>query len=283
SPQLILAFLHHLEQQRKNSAKTRNHRLAVIKSLAKMIRLMYPDQRQMAQSILRIPQKRVQKKLIGFLYPDEMLSVLNAVDLKKSQGLRDYCILQLLYDAGLRASELATLNLDYFDPTPKTLAILGKGNRYRQVQLLPITCQLLEIYIAQHRINPKPLHQQRLFINQRKEGFTRHGIYRICRKYLSMALSEKRIKQLNAVHSLRHACAIRMLACGDAVTDIRNKLGHENVESSMVYLRLDPARKKHIQQQFVRYTQSLLPHDPNIDKLIDWKNKKDIMHWLDSL
>jgi site-specific recombinase XerD len=283
SPELILAFLHDIEQQRKNTARTRNHRLAVIKSLAKMIRFMYPDQRQMAQNILRIPQKRMQKKLIGFLYPGEITNVLNAVDLKKSQGLRDYCILQLLYDSGLRASELATLNLDYFDPPQKNLAILGKGNRYRQIELLPITCQLLEIYIGQYRINPKPLYQQRLFINQRKEEFTRHGIYRICRKYLSMALSEKRLKQLNAVHSFRHACAIRMLACGHSITDIRNQLGHDNVESSMVYLKLDLARKKHIQQQFIQYTQSLLLHDSNIDKLIDWKNKKDIMHWLDSL
>ena len=283
SPELILAFLHDIEQQRKNTARTRNHRLAVIKSLAKMIRFMYPDQRQMAENILRIPQKRIQKKLIGFLYPGEITNVLNAVDLKKSQGLRDYCILQLLYDSGLRASELATLNLDYFDPPQKKLAILGKGNRYRQIELLPITCQLLEIYISQYRINPKPLYQQRLFINQRKEEFTRHGIYRICRKYLSMALSEKRLKQLNAVHSFRHACAIRMLACGHSITDIRNQLGHDNVESSMVYLKLDLARKKHIQQQFTQYTQSLLLHDSNIDKHIDWKNKKDIMHWLDSL
>jgi integrase/recombinase XerD len=283
SSELILAFLHDIEQQRKNTARTRNHRLAVIKSLAKMIRFMYPDQRQMAENILRIPQKRMQKKLIGFLYPDEITNVLNAVDLKKSQGLRDYCILQLLYDSGLRASELATLNLDYFDPPQKKLAILGKGNRYRQIELLPITCQLLEIYIGQYRINPKPLYQQRLFINQRKEEFTRHGIYRICRKYLSMALPEKRLKQLNAVHSFRHACAIRMLACGNSITDIRNQLGHDNVESSMVYLKLDLARKKHIQQQFIQYTQSLLLHDSNIDKLIDWKNKKDIMDWLDGL
>ena len=125
SADLILAFLHDLEQHRKNSAKTRNHRLAVIKSLAKMIRFMHPDQKQLADNILSIPQKRMQKKLIGFLYPDEIDKVLNAVDLKKSQGLRDYCILQLLYDSGVRASELATLNLDYFDPHRKTLAILG--------------------------------------------------------------------------------------------------------------------------------------------------------------
>ena len=169
SAELILAFLQDLEQHRKNSAKTRNHRLAVIKSLAKMIRFMHPDKKQLADNILSIPQKRMQKKLIGFLYPDEIDKVLNAVDLKKSQGLRDYCILQLLYDSGVRASELATLNLDYFDPQRKVLAILGKGNRYRQIELAPKTCQLLKLYMTQYRIHPKPLYQQRLFINQRNE------------------------------------------------------------------------------------------------------------------
>ena len=283
SAELILAFLHDLEKQRKNSPKTRNHRLAAIKSLAKMIRFMHPDKKLLADNILSIPQKRMQKKLIGFLYPDEIDKVLNAVDLKKSQGLRDYCILQLLYDSGVRASELATLNLDYFDPQRKVLAILGKGNRYRQIELEPKTCQLLKIYMTQYRIHPKPLYQQRLFITQRNEEFTRHGIYHICRKYLSMALSAKRLKQINPVHSFRHTCAIRMLARGHSITEIKNHLGHDKIESTMVYLKLDLARKKHIQQQFIQHTQSLLPHDPNIDKLIDWKNKKDIINWLDSL
>jgi site-specific recombinase XerD len=142
---------------------------------------------------------------------------------------------------------------------------------------------LLKIYLTQYRVHPKPLYQQRIFINQRNEEFTRHGIYRICRKYLSMALSAKRLNEINPVHSFRHSCAIRMLARGHSIVEIKNHLGHDKIESTMVYLKLDLARKKHIQQQFIQHTQSLLPHDPNIDKLIDWKNKKDIMDWLDSL
>ena len=163
------------------------------------------------------------------------------------------------------------------------LSILGKGNRYRQIELEPKTCHLLKIYLTQYRVHPKPLYQQRIFINQRNEEFTRHGIYRICRKYLSMALSAKRLNEINPVHSFRHSCAIRMLARGHSIVEIKNHLGHDKIESTMVYLKLDLARKKHIQQQFIQHTQSLLPHDPNIDKLIDWKNKKDIMDWLDSL
>jgi hypothetical protein len=74
-----------------------------------------------------------------------------------------------------------------------------------------------------------------------------------------------------------------MLARGHSIDEIQNQLGHDKIESTMVYLKLDPARKKHIQQQFIQHTLSLLPSDPKIDKLIDWKNKKDIMDWLDSL
>ncbi len=67
SPKLILAFLDHLETERFNIPRTRNLRLAALKSLAKMIRLIYPEQRDIADRILYIPQKRAQKPLIGFL------------------------------------------------------------------------------------------------------------------------------------------------------------------------------------------------------------------------
>jgi integrase/recombinase XerD len=86
SADLILAFLDYLESDRNNIARTRNHRLAAIKSLAKMIRFMYPDKREIAERILGIPQKRMQKQLIGFLYPDEILKVFESVDLKKKMA-----------------------------------------------------------------------------------------------------------------------------------------------------------------------------------------------------
>jgi len=281
--ELILAFLDHLESDRNNMATTRNHRLAAIKSMAKMIRLMYPQYRKLAETILAIPQKRTQKQLIGFLYPDEMLKVFQGVVLTKKDGFRDYTILHLMEDSGTRASETATLNLDYFDPQNETLAILGKGDRYRQIKLNPKTVQLLKLYIAKYRSQPKRLYQHRLFINQRGEEFTRHGIYRICKKYLYKALSPKRLKYINPAHSLRHSCAVRMLSCGKSLSDIKNRLGHENIESTMIYLHLDLRQKRQVQKAFIEYTQSHLTEDPKINELIDWENKKEILEWLDSL
>jgi site-specific recombinase XerD len=283
SANIVLSFLNHLESHRKNTAQTRNNRLAVIKSLAKMIRFIYPNKKHLAEVILNIPQKKFQKKLIGFLYPEEVMKVFNAVDLKKKEGMRDYTILHLLYDSGARASEIATLNLDYFDPENQTLAILGKGNRYRIINLWPKTTSLITNYILKYRITPAPLYGNRLFINQRKKELTRHGINKLCRKYLSKALSQKRLKGLSPAHSFRHSCAVNMLASGDPVSDIKNRLGHQSIESTMVYLHIDLSRKRDIQKRFIEYTQSKIKHDKKVDALIDWENNEETLAWLDSL
>ena len=280
---LIIDFLDHLETERHNKVITRNLRLAALKSLAKMIRILAPEHRDIAERLLVLPQKRAQKKLIGFLSADEILKVFDVVDLKRKEGLRDYTILHLLFDSGARASEIATLNLDYFDPQKKTLAILGKGNRYRLIDLWPKTVQLLKEYIAKYRVKPKPGYSARLFINQRGEEFTRHGVYSLCKKYLHLALPPNRNKALHTVHSFRHSCAMNMLAAGDALTDIKNRLGHENIQSTMTYLQLNLSRKREVQKRLVEYTQALLPNDQKIEELIDWQNRKETLAWLDSL
>jgi site-specific recombinase XerD len=204
TPEAVLAFLDYLETDRENTVQTRNNRLAVIKSLAKMIRFMHPDKKRIAETLLTIPQKRAQKKLMGFLYPEEIMKVFSAVDLKKKEGMRDFTILHLLYDSGARASEIATLELDYFDPLNETIAVLGKGNRYRLINLCTRTASLISDYITNHRVDPIHLFAHRLFINQRKRGMTRHGINKICRKYLTTALPGKRLKGLSPAHCFRH-------------------------------------------------------------------------------
>ena len=280
---LVFDFLNHLEDQRKNCARTRNSRLASLKSLAKMIRLLYPEHRKTAEMLLNIPSKRWQKPLIGFLTHDEVLNVLSSVDLKSKEGFRDYTLMHLLYDSGARASELTALKIDYFDPKKRTLAILGKGSRYRRLQLWPKTAALVEQYIKNYRPLPKPLYKDSLFINQRKESLTRHGIYQICEKYLNKSLPGKKLKFINPVHSFRHSCAVNMLMSGASLTEIKNHLGHEKLGSTMVYLHLDLPKRRDVQKRFIEYTQSNLNNDPKINELIDWKNKEKTLNWLDSL
>jgi len=283
SLQLILAFLDYLESDRSNAANTRNQRLAVIKSLAKMIRLIYPKKREIADIILAIPQKKSQKKIVAFLYIEEILAAYQAVDLKKPLGFRDYTILHLLADSGARASEVAMLNCDYFNPIQKTLTILGKGNKFRLIKLAPKTTDLVKRYIAHYRPNPKPIYHHCLFINKHGRPLTRKGIYLMCKNYLSIALNPKRLKIVHPAHSFRHACAMNMLASGKSVSDVKNHLGHENIESTMIYLKMDLRTKRAVQKRFIEYSQSTLKHDPKIDELIDWEHKKETLAWLDSL
>ena len=147
SSDLILSFLNQLEKDRNNRPGTRNNRLAAIKSFAKMIRFIYPQQHELADTVLNIPQKRSQKPLVGFLYDDEILRVFKSVDIRSKEGFRNYVLLHLLYDSGARASEIAGMHIDYFNPDQETIAILGKGNRFRLVKLEPKTVQLLQLYI----------------------------------------------------------------------------------------------------------------------------------------
>ncbi len=283
TPDVILSFLDHLESERKNTAKTRNHRLAAIKSLAKMIRFTHPQWSASMDKIVVIPQKRTQRQLIGFLYPEEIDRVLKTVDINKGLGFRDYTILHLLFESGARASEMAQLNLDYFNPEHGTLAILGKGNRFRQINLSPTTVNMIKAYMKNHRRRPRSVDAKRLFISQHGKALTRHGIYRLCRKYQQMALSEKRLEVLNPVHSFRHSCAINMLAAGCSVTDIKNHLGHEDVQSTMVYLQMDLSRRRKIQKRFTEYTQAVLSRNAKIETMIEKEDQDDIMTWLDSL
>ena len=283
TPELVVNFLAWLEQERENSARTRNHRLAAIQSLAKMILYMHPEKRDVAVRILDIPRKRYHRNIIGFLCQEEILAVLDAVNLNSAQGFRDYTILNLLFDSGARASEVAVLDLDFFDPQQKTLAILGMGGRFRMVTLWTKTVDLLCRYVEKYRTTPHTLYKNRLFLNQRGKELTRHGIYRLCQKYLKKTLPAKRLKDLNPAHSLRHSCAVNMLLSGHPISDIKNRLGHESIKSTMIYLHLDLGQRQGIQKKFITHTQSLLNQDDKIDELINWENKEEILNWLDSL
>ena len=279
---LILDFLNQLESGRTNTARTRNHRLAVVKSFAKMVRFIYPEQQKLTGAILAIPQKRSQRKLIGFLYPQEIYKIF-MIRLTQKDGFRNYTLLHLLYDTGARATEIATLQLDYFDYENRTLAILGKGNRYRQLELLPKTAELVQQYIAKYRRSPNSFCKEILFVNQRGSALTRHGINRVCKKYLDQVLSSKRLTLMHPAHSFRHSCAVRMVSEGKPISEIKNRLGHSNVQSTMVYLQLDLNQKRQLQDDFIKFTRQHLVSDPKIDELIQWENKQDILEWLDSL
>ena len=103
------------------------------------------------------------------------------------------------------------------------------------------------------------------------------------KKYLEKALPPKRLKNINPVHSFRHSRAVDMHYSGHPITDIKNHLGHDNIQSTEIYLHLDLNRRRHIQKRFIRHMQSVLTDDSKIEELLHWENEGDLMAWLDSL
>ncbi len=91
------------------------------------------------------------------------------------------------------------------------------------------------------------------------------------------------IKTLSPVHSFRHSCAVNMLTSGCSLSDIRNQLGHEALQATMVYLQLDLTHRRKIQKKFIEFNRAVLIDHPEIEELINPKDKDDIMAWLDSL
>ena len=98
-----------------------------------------------------------------------------------------------------------------------------------------------------------------------------------------MVLPTKRLKTISPVHSFRHSRAMDLLYRGEAITDIKNWLGHDNVQSTTLYLQLDLNHRRRIQKQFAEYMQSDLKIDHKIDELFDGENMQEMLVWLDSL
>ena len=109
SGKLVLGFLDHIEQERAGSKRTRNARLAAIRSLFAFIAREQPVLLLQAQQIRAIPLKRTAHKTVEYLEEKQMQALLDAIDLNSRTGLRDRALLMLLYNTGARVSEMVTL------------------------------------------------------------------------------------------------------------------------------------------------------------------------------
>jgi len=239
---LILAFLEHIEVKRGNSARTRNARLAAIKSFFRFLEYRLPSSLEQSRQIHGIPMKKTDEALVGYLSRDEMQALLNAPDPRTASGVRDRAMLHLAYAGGLRVAELVTVRLDQFDTrTPSTIHIVGKGRRERVLPLWKETVTVLKAWLSVRRQDGDP----QLFLNAAGRAMTRAGFEYILAKHVTTAaggqpsIAEKRITP----HVLRHTCAMHTLQATGDVRKVSLWLGHASIQSTEIYLRADPTTK----------------------------------------
>jgi integrase/recombinase XerD len=239
---LILAFLQHIENERGNSARTRNARLAAIHSFFRFLEYRLVSCLNQACQIHAIPMKKADEALVGYLTRDELLALLDAPDTHTVSGVRDRAMLHLAFAAGLRVSELVTLRMDQLDQqTVATIHVMGKGRRERVLPLWKETATAIKKWLAVRNHNG----DAELFLNAAGRAMTRSGFEYILSKHVVTAAGKQPSigKKRVTPHVLRHTCAMHTLLATKDVRKVSLWLGHASLQSTEIYLRADPTAK----------------------------------------
>ncbi|UCC59556.1 MAG: tyrosine recombinase XerC [Dehalococcoidia bacterium] len=175
---------------------------------------------------------KLEKRLPTFLTHEEMAKLIEAPDTSTPQGLRDRAILELLYAAGLRVSEIVALDLNDIELSSREIRVWGKGSKQRVVLMGTPAAEALNIYIKRGRIKLKGKTQTRaLFLNRFGNRIVQRRIQRIIRKYARQAGLELRVFP----HIVRHTFATHMLDGGADLRVVQDLLGHARLSSTQVY------------------------------------------------
>lgn len=240
---LIGAFLDHLEVDRGNSIRTRNARLAAVHSLFRFAALRHPEHAASIQRVLAIPQKRGERELVTFLDPTEIDALLAAPDRTRWVGRRDHALLLTAVQTGLRVSEITSLTRQDVElGTGAHVRCHGKGRKERATPLTAQTVATLRAWLDQSQ--PEPTDP--LFPGPKGMALSRDAVALIVSKYAAAAsvccpsLTSKKVSP----HVLRHTCAMQLLKAGVDITVIALWLGHESVETTLIYLHADLAIKE---------------------------------------
>jgi len=240
---LIAAFLGHLEADRHNSVATRNNRLAAVHSLFAYLALHHPEHAASIQRVLAIPPKRTERNLVTYLTDPEVDALLGACDQTSWTGRRDHAMFALTVQTGLRISELADLTRqDVALGAGANVHTVGKGRKERRTPLVPATRAVLKAWLGERPGEPT----DPLFPTVTGGRLSRDAIERRLTRHLTAAADtcpSLRAKHVT-MHTLRHTAAMRLLLAGNDVTVIALWLGHEQIETSNLYLHADMSHKQ---------------------------------------
>ena len=225
----VYAFMNYLSRDRNLGERARARKIATIRSFYKYLtnkaRILSENPMQDLDS------PRARKSLPRYLSLDESIQLLESID--GDNQIRDYCILMLFLNCGLRISELAGLNLA--DVRGEQLRVLGKGNKERVVFLNPACQKALEDWI-QERGNSVSLDANALFLSRKHTRLTTDGIHYMVKQRLKKAGLDA---SLYSSHKLRHTAATLMLQNGVDVRTLQEVLGHEHLNTTQIYTHVD--------------------------------------------
>ena len=242
---LLAEFLDDLEVNRTNGARSRNARLAAIRSFYHYAALEAPQHSGVIQRVLAIPYKRLSRRLVDYLTRPEIEALLGATDKKTWLGRRDHAILLTTVQTGLRLSEITGLRQqDVFFGVGAHVRCEGKGRKERCTPLAKPAVAVLSAWIEELGREPSKF----LFPNARGDRLSADAVQHMVAKHVALArqkcpsLVSKRVSP----HVLRHAAAMELLQAGVDRSLIAIWLGHESLETTQIYLDANLAMKEEI-------------------------------------
>lgn len=226
----IYEFIYYINQERGNSPTARARKLCSVKAFFKycVTKKAYFEY----NPSLDIDAPALKKTLPKYLSLEECIELLRSV--KTGFTERDFCIITLFLNCGMRLSELVGINMTDFKEGK--IRILGKGNKERTVYLTPACQDALDTYLAARARLPQLQDQRALFVSNRGTRLTGRRVEQIVESCLAQAgLSGKGYSP----HKLRHTAATLMYRSGNAdVLALQEILGHENVSTTQIYTHI---------------------------------------------
>ena len=268
----VLKFLDYLEQGRNNSERTRNLRLAAIRSFIRYVSYRLPDSLSTIQEVLAIPLKRFDRPSLEFLRREEVEAIIEAPDKTTFSGHRDFVMFMTLYNTGARVSEIISLLVsDICLESKASVLIHGKGRKQRAVPLWSSTKRHLKRWLLELKSDS----HEPLFPSRGGQPLSRSGVeYRL---RLAIKKATERFPSLEkrkvSPHTFRHTTAMHLLQSGVDITVIALWLGHESPITTHLYVEADLTMK----EKALRKLQ-----DPSL-KSLRYQASDSILSFLESL
>jgi site-specific recombinase XerD len=273
----VLAFLGHLETDRKNCVATRNCRLVAVHRFFAYVADKDPRHADLCRRVLDIPVKKTVSSTMTYLERDEMKALLTAPAPDQRLGRRDLALLTFLYNTGARASEAVAASIsDIRFEALAQVRLLGKGRKERTCPLWQETVTALHAYLDQRDDGDLP--DAPLFLNSHGNRLGRFGVVTIVKRHCAAAarlqpsLAAKRVTP----HTLRHTAAMHLLQSGVELNVIKSWLGHVSITTTSQYIEIDMAMKR-------QALECCSPPVPTPSGDVPWHSREDIVQWLEDL
>lgn len=274
----VLDFLKHIEQDRGNHIRTRNHRLAALRTFFAYLATRVPEMLETGQKVEAIAVKRTAPPETHFLEREEVASLLKQLPRNGRHAQRDQTLFLFLYNTGARVQEVADLRIGHLDLSSQPRVHLhGKGDKWRVCPLWAQTVQHLQILLAQPGMTTDPASP--VFCSRPGIPLTRFGIYKIVRRHAHALDTSGAQPRRVSPHLFRHTAAVHLLESGVEINVIRGWLGHVSLETTNRYAELTLRTK----EAAVRACEPPLDASAGARRQPVWKDDQALLAWLRSL